>query len=363
MSTARGGRGTILVLLTKVKILFATPAFSPGIGGIEVNAGILARAFVKAGHTVSLITLTEEADGCKYPFPVLRTLNIAALCKQHMWADVVFLNHYSSRLSWPSFFFNTPVVTAIRTWLPEDNQIGKANRLLRRRILRKSRLIANSSVIADHLPHKATVIGNPYREDLFKIRPDISRVRPLLFVGRLVSDKGVDLLIRAVEKLTSDNFLKKLRLWEQGTIPLLTIVGDGPEKASLELLAIDLGVADLVEFSGARSGDEVARLMNASEVLVIPSRWREPFGNIALEGIASGCIPVASDGGGLIDAVGPCGVLFTRNDWSALAKSIEAVFSDHSLRLGLESARQSHLEKHRPENVAKRYLEVIQRAL
>ena len=98
----------------------------------------------------------------------------------------------------------------------------------------------------------------------------------LLFVGRLLKHKGVDLLIEAVAALKTDRPLRVL------------IVGDGPEKLNLEKQVAEIGLGDVVRFrSDVADHTEVFALMKAAQVFVFPS-LREGFGIAALEALACG---------------------------------------------------------------------------
>jgi glycosyltransferase involved in cell wall biosynthesis len=102
----------------------------------------------------------------------------------------------------------------------------------------------------------------------------------IVFAGRLIKDKNVDVLIRAVGLIIRDN-------------PHISclIIGDGPEKGSLERLAHDLRVESNVRFSGfLQSAEEVFSCMKSSKVFVLPST-REGFGIVVLEANACG-LPV-----------------------------------------------------------------------
>jgi glycosyltransferase involved in cell wall biosynthesis len=102
----------------------------------------------------------------------------------------------------------------------------------------------------------------------------------VVFVGRLIAPKGVDLLIAAVARLAASG--RQVRC---------LVVGDGPERARLSALAQSLRVAHLVTFAGAlRTAAEVSGVMKAARVLALPS-VREGFGMVALEANACG-IPV-----------------------------------------------------------------------
>ncbi len=131
----------------------------------------------------------------------------------------------------------------------------------------------------------------------------------VLFVGRLVPQKGVDVLIRAMALL-------------EGAAGRLTILGDGPERDRLTSLAADLGVE--VELAGAGSRADVAAAMARSAVVVVPSTYPEPLGLVAIEAMAAGAIVVASAAGGLVETVtdGVSGLLVRPGDPAALAASI-----------------------------------------
>src|SRR5690606_40338743 len=92
----------------------------------------------------------------------------------------------------------------------------------------------------------------------------------------------------------------------------LTIIGDGPEAPVLKALAVKYGLEHKVDFKGSLQGKELVDCLNQHKLILVPSRWEEPFGNVALEGMACGCIPVVSDGGGLAEAVGHAGLTFQR---------------------------------------------------
>ncbi len=98
----------------------------------------------------------------------------------------------------------------------------------------------------------------------------------VIFVGRLIPEKGVDILLRALADLKSEMPDVKA-----------VIVGDGPERAKLEGIAKALNLEDNVFFTGFLPYERVIALMKASKVFVLPSR-REGFGMVALEAMACG---------------------------------------------------------------------------
>jgi glycosyltransferase involved in cell wall biosynthesis len=196
------------------------------------------------------------------------------------------------------------------------------------------------------------VIPNPYDDGVFKNNTGGARDEDLIFVGRLVSDKGADGLLQAL------SLLKR-----RGIRPRLTIVGDGPERDVLERLAQELELKAQIDFVGVKAPADIAGLLTRHKILVVPSLWNEPFGIVALEGIACGCAVLGSNGGGLPEAMGPCGLTFERGNAGDLADKIEMLLGDLELRSTLQTNADWHLRKHQPAAVAARYLDVIERAI
>jgi glycosyltransferase involved in cell wall biosynthesis len=214
-------------------------------------------------------------------------------------------------------------------------------------------VIAVSDAVRARCWPQAVVIGNPYRQNLFRILPDAIRNRDFVFMGRLVPDKGADIAINALHQISS---LIKNQLLN------LTIIGNGPEHDNLQSLAQKLGIANQVKFTGSLRGEELVSCLNAHKYLLVPSTWEEPFGNVALEGIACGCLPIVSDGGGLPDAVGKAGLVVKRGSIDALVKGMQEIFTNPDFEQELRSAASTHLANHHPDVVTKRYLALVEGA-
>jgi glycosyltransferase involved in cell wall biosynthesis len=112
----------------------------------------------------------------------------------------------------------------------------------------------------------------------------------LIFVGGLVPRKACDLALRAAAPFLRDNSAH------------LTVIGDGPERNSLEQLSISLGVETGVEFCGWMSHADVLTRMRSAEVLLFPS-LRDFGGGVVFEALACGAVPVVVDFGGPGDIV------------------------------------------------------------
>lgn len=348
-----------------MKILFLSHNFYPYIGGIEANSDILSRAFFKAGHEIRVLTWTKDSDKNIFPFPIIRNPTLFTLLREHKWADLVFENNPCLRLAWPNLIFNHLSVIALNTWVSRidgkigvHGKIGLQDRLKFIWFKRANKVIAVSDAIRKHSFPPAIVIGNPFQADVFKIIPGISKSRSFVFLGRLVPNKGADQAIKAVHQLIILDKKKQFLPVK----PTLTIIGDGPEKSNLEKMVVDLQIEEFVNFTGSLRGNNVAVCLNRHRYMLVPSLWEEPFGNVVLEGMACGCLPIVSDGGGLPDAIGNAGLIFKRGDTEALVTCIRKVLDHPNLEQQLLNAAKDHLAKHYPVIVSKRYLEVVEEA-
>jgi glycogen synthase len=177
--------------------------------------------------------------------------------------------------------------------------------------------------------------------------PGVSRPR-LLFLGRLHRQKGVDVLLRALARLQSQD-------------PQLVLVGDGPERARTERLAQHLGIGVRVHFLGFVPHIQVPALLRAADVMVLPSRYEE-LGTALIEAMYARVPVVASDTGGIRELVtsGVHGLLVIPEAPAALAAAI-----DHTLSHPTEAAAQADRAHQRAreltwDRLAERVLDVYE---
>ncbi len=334
-----------------MKILISSHAFLPSIGGLENVSAMLADEFVRRGHEVRLVTQTDSVKALPLAYPVIRRPGLLVLLSLLRWCDVYFHNNLSLRSAWPLIFVRRPWVVCHQTWIPHDGWAAWRGKL-KQWALSRATCISISEAIANHLRAPSAVIGNPYDDSVFRVIPQILRDGQLVFCGRLVSGKGVDVLLKALWLLSSRDLH-----------PRLTVIGCGPEEQGLRAMASALELAKQVVFAGPRTGQQLAETLNAHRILVVPSTWEEPFGIVALEGIACGCVVVGSQGGGLKDAIGPCGVTFPNGDAEGLAARLEHLLTSPESLAVYGTNAEAHLSAYARAAVAEEYLRVFTAAI
>ena len=173
---------------------------------------------------------------------------------------------------------------------------------------------------------KVTVIENGVRPKLFQAEYSeefrssfASPEEDLIFyIGRIVREKGIQVLIQALDELLKDNPSTKL-----------VIGGKGHFVEDLKRQAGYLGISDRIFFTGFISDEERNKLYQAAQVAVFPSLY-EPFGIVALEGMAAGTPTIVSDVGGMSEVVenGVNGIKVEPNNPHKLSEAIKYVLNN-----------------------------------
>ena len=140
----------------------------------------------------------------------------------------------------------------------------------------------------------------------------------IVFLGRLVSTKGVHVLLQAVHKLPDWDFR-------------LNILGDGPERGRLEADVKSLGIEDRVSFRGYLPENEVEQFLADARAVVMPSLGGEVFGLVALENMLRKKVLIVSDIGALTEVIGDAGLSFPAGDAQALAGCLRRVLHSREL--------------------------------
>jgi glycosyltransferase involved in cell wall biosynthesis len=179
------------------------------------------------------------------------------------------------------------------------------------------------------IPHGLESISAPWMRSVSSSRPAV-----IAFQGRLVTTKGVGILFEAARSLLAQN-----RAFE------LLIIGDGPERASLERLSRDASLAGHVRFAGRLLGAELDAALAEASVVVVPSLGGEVFGLVVAENMLRGLPVITSDLGAFVEVLGEGGLTFRTGDAVALAGELARILDDPALAAGLaRRARERALE-------------------
>ena len=179
------------------------------------------------------------------------------------------------------------------------------------------------------IPHGLELIVAPAAYPALSLRPQV-----IAFQGRLVTTKGVGILLEAARALLAEN-----RAFE------LLIIGDGPERAALEQLSLGAPFAGYVRFTGRLSGVELDAALAGATVVVVPSLGGEVFGLVVAENMLRGLPVITSDLGAFVEVLGDGGLTFRTGDAGALARELGRVLDDPALAARLAGiARRRALE-------------------
>lgn len=345
-----------------MRVLLHTMPFYPKIGGIESVSEMIATEMSHQGHEISLVTQTAAADAQddrRFPFRVIRNPSFREWRRAIRGTQVYLQFNVSLKGLLPWVGTRRPLVISHHGWYGpacmDDSHFGRETAGARVKKMVARRFATNlscSRAVALQLRLECAIVPNPYRDDLFRPRPEIARDRDLVFLGRLVSDKGCDLILDALSMLAAD-----------GLRPTLDFIGAGPEQPLLEAKAAESNLSAQIRFAGPMRGEALARELNRYQIMVIPSRVLEGFGVVALEGIASGCVVVGADAGGLPEAIGAAGRIFPMGDAPAMARQIKDLLGNRNAMKHHQSHAAEHLQRHTAARAAAGYGAVCEKAL
>jgi glycosyltransferase involved in cell wall biosynthesis len=159
------------------------------------------------------------------------------------------------------------------------------------------------------------------------------------FLGRLVPEKGIDILFAAARQLR-----------EQGLNSRIILCGSGSGEEALKQEAQKQGVADLVTWQGAVRHEKAPKEISKFDVLVLPSRtattWKEQFGHVLIEAMAMGVPVVGSNSGEIPNVIGRPDLIFPEGDAQALAAILERMIRDPEWREAAGGYGMTRVEQH-----------------
>jgi glycogen synthase len=197
---------------------------------------------------------------------------------------------------------------------------------------------------------RASVVYNGIRvEDFEGARPYVHPRPYILGIGRMVHQKGFDVLIEAFAEAGIESHD-------------LILAGDGPERASLEELARARKLGGRVHFLGRADRGTAVGLFSGCSFFVLPSR-QEPMGIVNLEAMAAGKAVVASRTGGVKEIVedGETGLLTTPGDARELAAALRRMAGEDLLRVRMGASGMRRVRNFTWESIARSYRQIYER--
>ena len=168
--------------------------------------------------------------------------------------------------------------------------------------------------------------------------PPAARERLILFAGRIVTDKGADAFIRACA-----GALPRLPGWRAAMLGADRFGAASPATPYVRRLRQEAAAAGVV-MEGWRPHAEVVAAMGRAAIVVVPSRWPEPFGLTALEAMASGAALLCAPRGGLPEVTGDAAVAIDPDDPASLADAIVALARDPARQAALGAAGRARAQ-------------------
>jgi glycogen(starch) synthase len=352
-----------------MKLVIYAHSWAPSVGGVETITMILARGFAawKANHpgeeiAVTLVTETAARgmSDVAFPFRVVRRPGFRQLVQLIREADLLHMAGPSLIPSAIALMMRKPAVIehhGFQAVCPngqlfyEPTQTPCPGHFMARRynmcihcnskpgkltslkmwLLTFPRRWLSQNVSANIVPTawlgsllqlnrmKTIVHGTPTLVSL----PEswvTSTIPVFVFLGRLVSTKGVRVLIEAAHILKAKHHEFQVR-----------VIGDGPQRQELEKLARDLGVENHVQFLGYVSDEQWAASLRDVTAVVMPSLGGEVFGLVAAENMRRGRLVIASNLGALSEVLGDSGMTFATGDAGDLVTCMERVIANPGL--------------------------------
>lgn len=348
-----------------MKILYWTPLFWPEIGGIEIASAGLLRSLSENKCEFMVFTshgrikLKDESiyKGIPvYRFPISSALmkkdliqiqniiNKAREIRVKFKPDLIHVNFGGpAPVSYIHLKTNqnsqTPCILSLHNSV-EGMDSGK-NTILGKMFRSSSFITACSQAMAKDACQIMPEISNKistvyYGLEMPQINPaPLSFSKPnILCIGRAVEEKGFDLALQAFSLIKHSFPQSKM-----------TIAGDGPFLSPLKKQALRLGISNQIDFTGAIPPQSIPALINEASAVVVPSRWREAFGLVALEAAQMGRPVIASNVGGLREAVvdKKTGFLVERENPEALAQALIYLLKnpERARKMGTDSRRRA----------------------
>ena len=182
-----------------------------------------------------------------------------------------------------------------------------------------------------------------------KLKKFPKKKKEVLFVGRLVPEKGVELYVDVIKKI-ANNFPD----WQFDLIGSFRL-GDDTNKGSFvsEVIAKFKKIGNQTRFHGFKNQDFVQEKMKSASIIVIPSIWEEPYGLVAAEAMSNGTAIIASDIGGIPEIVKKNGILIEKINRLKLQDALQRLISNSEKLKILQKLSWNNFE-HSSKNSSKK---------
>ena len=337
-----------------MKIAIYSKVFSPSIGGMETYSRLIANEFVLNGDEVSVITDTLKKDTYSYKFNLVRTnslINKFLLLKKQ---DVIIMINFSLRNFLLFLFFRKKIIINHQTNYYNSGKLLSIFTNSLKKFFSNFFINAScSKFVSKTFYNNSNVILNCYEEKIFKKKKKIKK-KDFVFCGRLVHEKGVLILLYTFKKL--------VKIFPETT---LSIVGDGPLKAEITKFINNNRLSKNIKVFGVVRDVKLNNLINEHKCMIVPSLWEEPFGIVALEGIASTNYVIASNKGGLPEAVGKCGLTIPLTKKKLLNAMIDFCNKKNFIIIKseyYEKKCKEHLKRFTPRAVIQQYIKLFKKS-
>ena len=347
-----------------MRIFYFCAAFRPSIGGLEVLSEEFATAMSQRGHRIAVVTTCpwSEKPGesswrgvtvhrldlrrplAERDLPALRVLHGQLRDIRHsLQPDVIHWNE-----SGPSTFFfpyaressAAPALFALH----EPFITRKPDGIKRKALSRADWVVAVShSLMNDARETEPAILSRSSTIHNALPAPEVAPTALpfdppiLLCIGRMVPEKGFDLALRAMSRLRQN--------WPTAR---LVIAGDGCERKRLDALTASLELCDRVEMTGWIDPSTIPDLINQATVVLVPGRWKEPFGLVALQAAQMGRPVIATRVGGVPEVVvdGSTGLIVPPESDAALADAVNDLLADpaRTVEMGLKARCRAQQE-------------------
>ena len=347
-----------------VKVLVVTGIYPPDIGGPATHADDVRRSLSERGHQVTVLSLTDaprsvHSEGVvrfprSWPWPVRAGASVGWLATRGRRYDVIYATglgpiavagaRLARRPSALKIVGDPAWERGVRRGLTardfdEFQREAGGGLALRGMLAVRDWSVRHATAVLAPSPQLAALAGRWARRNDVRVVPNGVRAPEpsdrqrsaggplqLVFVGRLVSHKHLELIIDAVR---------------QSPATRLDVVGDGPELDTWRALAERSGLSGRVRFEGALGHDETLHRIGRADALVLASGY-EGLPHVVLEALACGT-PVVTTARHGLDAVLTDGVdsLLVDDDATAFAAAFDRLAGDESLRLALNDGARA----------------------